>query len=272
MLWLPHSGQIKVVDNGGIVGGWIGATVSSGTANNYGSVTEILASGSNIQDSWGIFISLQAETSPGATATQGVCDILIGGATDDMLISSLILGGASRSPSHNYFFPLHIPAGLRLAAQISCNVVRTFHVFVALYGGGHPAFRVGRKVTTLGTKQDNSRGVALSAPGTSGGTATATQIVASTSDDYFALYPGFQINGDTSWATERMNVGIGIGASTEQRVGTWWYGTTSTEEIFGPVPSLPAFCAAPSGSRLTLLCSNSGSNETNYDGLIYAVS
>ena len=40
----------------------------------------------------------------------------------------------------------------------------------------------------------------------------------------------------------------------------------------GPFPPMPAFVDVPSGTRLTLLASNSGTNDTAYDGLIYAVS
>ena len=176
-----------------------------------------------------------------------------------------------RAPGINYFFPLHIPQGKRIAAQISCfTASRIFGVSVWLLGGGVPAFRTGRKVTTLGTKASNSQGAPF-VPGTSGAVST-TEIVASTSEDYFAILPGYQVETDTAWGTQFMHLGVGIGASTEQRLGTWIYSHSSTEENFGPSPPFPAFKPIPSGSRLTVLASNSGGNETVHGTLFYAVS
>lgn len=273
MLWFPNSGQTRVFTNGSLIGELPGTSVvSSGTTNTYGSIVELISAATNVQDSWGINVTITADVAPGALATESCIDILIGGATDDVLISSLICGGAQRAPTINYFFPLHIPRGVRIAAQASSVITsKAFHVMVNLYGGGVPPFRVGRKVSTLGTKINNSRGVAIT-PTASGGAASVTQIVASTTEDYFCVMPGFQCSTDTTMTTGQMNIGIGIGAATEERVGTWWYGMNSGEEQFGPYPSVPIYDSIPSGSRLTMLASYSTTIDAAYDGLIYAVS
>lgn len=272
MLWLPSAGQVRTISNAGIVGAFPGSAITAGAADTYGSIVELISAANNDQDSWGISFTILSTTSPGALATQACMDILIGGATDDVLVSSLICGGAMRAPAINYFFPVHIPQGKRIAAQVSCATAsRVFHCAVTLFGGGVPSFRTGRKITTLGTKVNNSRGVTCTTA-TSGGAAVATQIIASTAEDYFAVLPGFQTETDTSMATEQMNIGIGIGAATEERIGTWNWAHSSTEENFGPSPPIPAFKSVPSGSRLTLLASSAGSAETAYGGLIYAVS
>ena len=39
----------------------------------------------------------------------------------------------------------------------------------------------------------------------------------------------------------------------------------------GPIPFLGAFRDVPSGTRLTMLVSNSSTNDAAYGGLIYAV-
>jgi len=67
-------------------------------------------------------------------------------------------------------------------------------------------------------------------------------------------------------------VAEGVGAATEDRIGTWVYSGTISEQFMGPTPCVPAFQDVPAGSRLTLLASNSGVNDAAYDGLIYAVS
>lgn len=189
-------------------------------------------------------------------------------------MSGLLIGGAYSTATRAFFFPVHIPAGLRIAAQISAGTAQTTEasVVVNLYGGGIPPFRVGRKVTTYGTKIDNSRGQAVT-PTASGGTASVTQMTASTTEDHFYFLPSFQVSVDTTIATATYNnIGIGVGASTEERIGTWWFGKSADERQSGPFPQLGVFRNVPSGTRLTMLASNGSTNDSNYDGLIHAVS
>lgn len=273
MLWTPQKGLVKTISNGQIIGTTPGtAIVASGTTLLNGTVTELVSAANNVQDSWGIIITIIADAASGALATETCLDILIGGATDDVLIPALICGGAIRAPTINYFFPLHIPQGKRIAGILaSVKVSMAYHVLVTLLGGSPPPFRVGRKVTAYGTQINNARGVAIT-PAASGGAASVTQIVAATSEDHFAIYPGFQCSTDTTMTTGQMNIGIGLGAAAEDRVGTWFYSFSSAEEAFGPFPAMPVFHDIPAGSRLTMLASNSGLNDAAYDGLIYAVS
>lgn len=274
MLWTPQKGQMKVISNIGIVGTLSYGTgvLSNATTLLDGPVTEIISAANNVQDSWGISICITA-TGLSANASQACMDILIGGATDDILIPALICGYAISSSSWtNYFFPLHIPQGKRIAA-VHANVRSsiTAKVIVALYGGSPPPFRVGRKVTAYGTQINNVRGQAVT-PAESGGAASVTQMTASTSEDHFAFLPGFQPATDSTLATLGYNIGIGVGAAPEDRIGTWVYSGTISEQFIGPTPFMPAFQDVPAGSRLTLLASNSGVNDAAYDGLIYAVS
>jgi hypothetical protein len=148
----------------------------------------------------------------------------------------------------------------------------TARVGIWLYGGDTPPFRVGRKITTLGTPADNASGVTLSVAA-SGAAANVTQMIASTAEDYFYMTPGFSPTGDTTITPGGfVNVGIGIGASTEQRIGTWWFGKDTGESMVGPIPTMGAFGHVAAGQRVTMLCSNSGTNDTGYTGNVYAVS
>lgn len=275
MLWVPQKGIVKTITNTGIVGS---ATPGTGVPSNAttlldGAVTEIISAANNTQDSWGINIYI-TNTGATATAAEACMDILIGGATDDVLIPALICGYTKISiAAWNYFFPLHIPQGKRIAAQLASVVVSiTSHVIITLYGGCPPPWRVGRKVTTYGTQINNARGQAV-VPAASGGTASVTEMTASTSEDHFAFLPGFQAATDTAITPIGfVNIGIGVGASTEDRIGTWWCAKNPNEEFHGWIPPFPAFCDVPAGSRLTMLASNTGANDAAYDGLIYAVS
>jgi hypothetical protein len=161
---------------------------------------------------------------------------------------------------------------VRIAATLaSVRTSITSRVGVWLYGGGVPPFRVGRKVITYGTKINNARGQAVT-PTASGGAASATQMTASSTYDHFYFMPGFQAATDTTITPQGwVNIGIGVGAATEQRIGTWWYQKDTAEQFSGPHPQFGAFAEVAAGQRLTLLASNSGANDAAYDGLIYAV-
>lgn len=275
MLWLPSGGgDSRIITNGGIVGSATPGTAvtSGGTANTYGTVTELISAANNTQDSWAIEVAI-INTGASATASEASLDILVGGATDDVLISSLLCGYTYNASATSFWFPVHVPAGVRIAARLSsARTSAASRVLVWLYGGATPPFRVGRKVTTYGTKINNSRGVSIT-PTASGGAASATQITASTTEDHFCFLPGFQPATDTTITPAGwQSIGIGVGAATEQRIGSWWFGKDTSEVTAGPLPSRPVFVDVPSGSRLTMLASNSGANDAAYDGLIYAVS
>lgn len=277
MLWVPTAGDQKVITNCGIVGSANPGTQvpDGGSVNTYGTVTELISAANNVQDSWGIMIHVAPTLNPSAIVGEMSLDILIGGATDDVLISSLLCGGGyTGGNGRTFFFPVHVPGGVRIAAQLSAGAAQTTeaYVMVWLYSGSVPPFPVGRKVTTYGTKVNNSRGVAVT-PTASGGAASVTQITASTTEDCFYLLPGFQVSTDSTISAVGMQaVGIGVGASTEERIQTWWFGKNAGELQSGPVPPFGCFRDVPSGTRLTILASNSGANDTAHDALIYAVS
>jgi hypothetical protein len=277
MLWTPQKGATKVISNLGIVGTAAPGTavVSNGTTNLDGAVTEIISAANNVQDSWGIGIQIFATSAaPSTLASQGCVDILIGGATDDVLIPALICGHVGNTElGIGYFFPLHIPAGVRIAATYAnVKVSHSIQMIMHLYGGSSPPpWRVGSRVTTYGTQVDNARGQAVT-PTASGGAASVTQMTASSTYDHFAFMAGFQPETDTTVTQKHYNIGIGVGASTEERIGTWHYFYTAAEEARGPIPAFPCFRDVPAGTRLTILASNSGTNDAAYGSLIYAVS
>lgn len=273
MLGTPQFGDVTTITNAGNVGAvpWGTTVTSSGSANTYGSVTELISAANNTQDSWGIGITV-AETAASGFTSSASLDILVGGATDDILIESLLAGWVYGGPARHYFFPVHVPAGLRVACQHANETgSRAAAVSVTLYGGSPPPFKVGHKVTTYGSKNNSARGQTVS-PAASGGAASVTQLTASTTDDHFYFLPGFDPYNDTTLSNRNYAIGIGVGASTEERIGTWFFSFDSGEKGVGPQPPLGAFRHVPAGTRLTMLASNSGTNDATYGGLIYAVS
>lgn len=277
MLWVPKKGPLRVEHNTGAVGTATPGTsvTTSGTASVKGTPAELIAA-TAFEAYWLTVVAANY----GASATDAQCamDILIGGATEDILIPDLLAGGCGdvSSQAHGpkiWQFPLYIPAGSRLAVQAAgARLSTAFQVWVYLYGGdGYPPFRVGSKVTTYGISTvPNGTTVA---PGASGAAATFTQMTASTSEDHFALVPSFQVGADTVWVAGSVLVSLGVGAATADIVGSgYWFMKDQTEKMGGPLPSMPTFVDVPAGSRLTLGASHSGVNDASYSGCIHAVS
>jgi hypothetical protein len=270
-MWgVPQFHGNKCIDNTGIVGDATPGTqiTLGGTANTYTSVVECISAANNTMDSWGI--TVVGSATGAASASSGCCvDILAGDATEVSLIDSLLVGWAFGGPVRSYFFPLYIPSGTRITARASAERVSfTMNVLVFLHAGPAP-WRCGEKVTTYGSKNNNSRGQTVS-PAVSGAAASVTQLSASSSKDHFYFLPGFEPYNDTTVADRRHNIGIGVGADTVERIGTWWFGFDSGEKGNGPYPNLGVFRNVPSATRLTMLASNSGTNDATYGGLIYA--
>lgn len=270
MFGVPH-GDVKVITNGGNVGtGTPGTVVAEGTPPNFGSAVELISAANNTQESWGISV-MAFEAGASATANQAAIDILVGGATDDTLISSLLIGGSHAASPRCYYFPVAVPSGIRVAARMASATAVTASVLVKLYGGCTPPHKVGRKVFTYGTKINDSRGLAVT-PSESGAAASVTEMTSSSSEDHFYLLPGLQVAVDITIANATtINVGIGLGASTEERIDTWWL-TKDAAEHQTMVPMIGCWRHVPAATRLTLLASNGSTNDTNHDGHIYAVS
>jgi hypothetical protein len=98
-------------------------------------------------------------------------------------------------------------------------------------------------------------------------------MVAATSRDHFALFPSFQVTGDTATQRREYMVDIGVGAATEEEVAqSYVFGVDDNEQMAGPFPNMPVFVDVPAGTRLTMRVSNSGTNDAGYNAVIHAVS
>ena len=276
MLWIPQKGVLRREHSWGSVGSTtLGHAVTTGAAaGTKGTPTELITSTSF--DAYWITIWAGAYGAA-ATASEGCLDILVGAATEDVLIPNLLMGycddwSAGRGPKM-WHFPLYIPAGTRIAAQAcGARTATAVRVGVALYGGdGYPPFRVGSQVNTYGVATPPN-GTAVT-PGASGAVGSWTQITASTSEDNFAVFPSWQPNADTNMGPRSWTVGIGIGSATEDLIAEdYYYGVTSNEAMTGPCVGMPAFYDMPSGSRLVMRASNHGTNDSTYQGALHCVS
>jgi hypothetical protein len=277
MLFIPQSGRIRIENNHGLVGAnnpGTPVTTHATVTSTKGTPVELIAS--TLFDAYWIEVWAMNYSNP-ATASEGALDILIGTATAEVLIPNLLMGYcgggnvAGRSMK-NWGFPLYIPAGSRLSAQVAgLRLATSCIVGVILYGGdGYPKFRVGSHVLTYGMGTV-PLGTTVT-PGASGAEGTPTQIVAATTEDHFAILPSYQVTNDTTTNPRSIQVDALIGAATEELLGSWWFWTDANETMSGPHPTMPIFADILSGTRLVMRASNSGVNDAGYNGVFHCVS
>lgn len=279
MLWVPQKGVLQVQHNTGTTGtATPGTSVTTGAASGTkGTPAELIASTSF--DSYWMRVICNGY-SASATASQGCVDILIGAATEEVLIPNLLMGYCGVMTANSgggpkmWDFPLYTPAGSRLAAQAAgARTSTAMRVAIFLYGGhGLPPFRVGSKVTTYGvTAVPNGTTLTMGASGAEA--ASWTQITASTSEDHFALVPSFQPSADTTTSNAVQMIDLGLGSATEEQIAEGYiYDTSAGEQCGGPFNSMPCFQDVPSGTRLVMRGSSSASLDASYNGAIHAVS
>ena len=273
MLWMPQKGIRLLEHNLGNVGAAnLGTSVTTGgAAATKGTPVQLIASTSF--DAYWIDV-IASEYGLAATTSQGCLDILVGAATEEVLIPNLLMGFCGGQTAtlgcgcKRWGFPLYIPAGTRIAAQVAGDrTAVAMRVAVILYGGdGYPAFRVGRKVITYGiTTVPAGTDVTEGASGAEG---AWTQIAAATSEDHFAFLPSYHpTDGDTTLTpTKNVFVDIGFGAATEDvvlgRQPSWVFKYDTGELCEGPVNPTPAYQDLPSGTRLVARASLSGAADT----------
>jgi len=286
MLWHPRQGGVRYEHNFGTVGSLTpGTSVTTGAAAaTKGTPVELIAS-TNFDAFW---IRITAGNyGASATTARGCLDILVGAATEEVLIPNLLMGfcgstGGANPGLKTWEFPLYIPAGTRIAAQVAGDRTSTaMRVGVQLYGGGdYPAWRVGQRVTTYGI------GTVPAAtdftPGASAAEGAWAAITASTTEDHFCVVPSAQPpTGDTTLTASALFLDIGIGAATEELLfgdstqqQSYIFSLDGAELVGGPANSFPCFGDVPSGSRLTMRGSRSSAADTvaTWNGALHCVS
>lgn len=277
MLWIPHKGDQLIQHNlGSVATTSPGTSVTTGASSNTKGTPVEIFSATNF-DAYGVLIQVSG-LGENTFASDAAIDVLAGAATEEIIISDILCGGAAGGGATNsaipreWYFPLYIPSGTRIAVQAaSRRTAFAMRVGIHLFGGnGIPPHPVGGKVTTYGMGTVPN-GTAI-IPGASGAEGAFTQITASTTSDHFALIPSFQITNDTSQSMRSYQVDLGVGVATEEEAfGGWWFFSSSAETLAGPSPAQPVFKHVPTGTRLALRASCNGALDAGYDAVIHAV-
>lgn len=281
MLFVPSSGPVLTESNTGTVAdnapNFSGTlvTTGAGTSATKGAVAQLIAS--TLFDAYWVTV-IAGSYGLAAAASEGCLDILIGAATEDVLIADLLMGycggevAAAGGGPKIWNFPLHVPAGSRLSAKAcGARLSTAFKVAIYLYGGnGYPTFPCGQKVTTYGVTAPTGT---LITPGASGVEGAYAQIVAATSGDHIAVVPSFQVEADITTNNKCLVSDIGVGAATEEEIASQHIWTTdANEHMGGPWNAMPCFRDIPSGTRLAFRASNSAGNDGQYGAALHCVS
>lgn len=284
MLWVPQKGVLRYEHNyGGVGSSAPGTSVTTGaSASTKGTPVQLIAS--TAFDSYLMLITAD-NYGASATTSRGCLDILVGAATEEVLIANLLMGFCGNAAGGNgpktWLFPLYVPAGTRIAAQVAGDRTSTaMRVGIQLYGGdGYPPFRVGQRVVTYGIGTVPA-GVSVT-PGASGVEGSWTEITASTTENHFCIVPSAQPpTGDTTLTASTVFMDIGVGAATEEIVAgggmesSYIFNLDATERVCGPANYIPTFADIPSGQRLTARLSRNSAADTvaNWECALHCVS
>lgn len=223
---------------------------AGGTAHTKGAWTALIAS--TPYDAYGIWIGIDG-IHASAAATAYLVDIGVGPAgSERVIVPNLNVWGADATAAglnpHQFWFPVYIPAGSRIAARSqSVTANKTCRVMVTLdavpwYGpwGLGP-------VVDYGTNLAASTGTSV----TPGNAAFGTWVqVGTTSRDHTFWTVSMDGLADTTLSAETDLVEVGVGLSGARRsLGVMRFRHTTAEQIAGgPFPLFLASLPVPSGT------------------------
>lgn len=245
---LQHTG------GGGIESSGLGTTsrgkvvTAHATVNTKGTVVELIAA--TAYESGGIYLTAHSNTS----AASILCDILIGAATESVLIPNVLFCRTNQIHIMSAYFPIRVPKGSRISARTQSNVSGALlYVLAQMIPTGPRMPPPFNRVTAYGVSTTTSLGTAVDAGGTADTKGAFTELVASTTNPIRGAVVA--IGPDTDVTTAALcyfSLDVGVGAATEDVVipdMTIVRETASDQpkpSHFGPYPVI-----APAASRIT---------------------
>jgi hypothetical protein len=233
---------------------------AAGSANTKGTAVQLIAA-TEFDASW-ILVQLSNVSS---TASYLV-DILIGAATEQVIIPNLYAISKPGGNASPYLFPLFVPKGSRLSARcqastasatIEINIVLVAGTMIA--GGSAPSWvtEYGAVALSIGTNID---------PGAVADTDSAwVEITAATTMPHNWLAIAARFSDIILAASTKWRLNIGIGAATEQVLipDLHFSAETGNDVPANSVAFLPVFI--PAGSRLTAKVRSSVTTDGDRD-------
>jgi hypothetical protein len=198
-------------DQGTVAGTSLGTVVTGNTsADAMGAFTQLIAA--SACDSAVISVSLY-----NPSANSEALNIAVGAAASEKVIIQQLMvdNGVSMPIGTNYIFPIAIPAGTRISAQIQGNSASaTSRVAVYLFDAGFSPMEGCAGVDSIGFVTANTTGTTLTASSSTNTKGSYAQLSASTPRDYLALWAYFDaLNTTATNAAYLCDIAIGAGGS-----------------------------------------------------------
>lgn len=158
----------RLEDNIGTTSAELGTSITANASAHTKATSYTTLIASTTQDAWGITVML-TNTAVASTRTSTLVDIAIGAASSEVVIIANLIGGNASATGgaqgwgHQYFFPIHIPAGVRLSARSQAFTGSdTVNVAIQLHHHYDPNVWYGSRVTTYGADTATSSGTSMS--------------------------------------------------------------------------------------------------------------
>lgn len=240
-----------------------GATVTAhATVNTKGSWAQIFAAATVTYDVFGISVMINND-STSAAVTRNLYDIGIGGAGSEVVLIANILNTSPISTRglamREYFFPVFIPKGTRIAARKQSNItVKAGAVAMTLHGGGAlapwPTFS---GADSYGTDTATSGGLAHT-PGNTGAYSTWTNIGATLARDYHAIIPMVGTGSDTTMTALAVYLQIGISSTLLRH---YCLTQSASEDVGWLYPVMPLYGHFATGTQMMLRATSNTTSE-----------
>lgn len=249
-------------------GNTAGTIVTGGAANTKGAFAQLSSALPVGCEAIAVAVGSKSSTS------DYLLDIAIGAPSSEVVVlSNLSVSGPAYNSGY-FYFPISLPAGVRLSARCQCvSASATLGVFAMLMTTGFlglPGF--GRRVEALGANTADSGGVALTNPTVINTFPAWAQIGAATSFRYrwLVVAIGNQAVGSRT-SGQRFIFEVGIGAAAAQRTLIGGIPIGSPTGGLGIASSYAFPCDIPAGSTLWGRYASAALTTLGADMVLYGV-
>jgi hypothetical protein len=257
--------EASFLDQKGITSGAVGGTVvTAGAVNTKGAYAQLVAATTYAAE--GIMV---VATTKGTA--DYLIDIAIGAAASEQVVVPNIAASGATYLSRVYFFPVKIPAGVRVAARSQASTASAaISVHIGLVSSGFLGIPGYHRVEALGANTTDSGGGALTAPGVINTMSAWAQIGGATAFPYKWIVPSIgdqAITARTSGQRYMFEVGIGAGGAQSLLIPGIPAGTSSTSFADSGRCGFPI--NVPAGSSLWGRYSSSALTTLGADLILY---
>jgi hypothetical protein len=244
-------GLANCSDQGASTATSLGTVVTTGAINTKGSYVQLVAS----TPSDACAIEVAFANSNGFVSDYASLDIAIGASGSEVIIIADLKFSSDQFGTNNFFFPISIPAGTRIAARSQATAasqpsIAMVHLFDGEYS---PESRA--DVDTIGFNAATTLGITITPSGTANTKGSYSQITASTSQDYRGFALVFDGQGLTTPAAPYLiDFAIGAAASEVNIIPNYLVWQGRTPSLYAPINTNYYPIQIPAGTRLSARC------------------